>query len=184
MVGAWGMRRLLGGSGTIARSVDASAAQVHPRLMSEYSKSLFNAPHVRGNPIQPDLTRLPKQMRDALHIPDPIRDNEACGHMQTHKPPMSVPGARVRFYILEEEHRAPRLSMKIVDPNGGDVLAQISFDVDQSIIAHEAFSAMLASPIIAALLPRTAPAPDPEELVPAPQRAPGEVPPPFNVPVG
>lgn len=153
-------------------------------MTDAYSKSLFIAPHVRGNPIQPDLTRLPKQMRDALHIPDPIRDNEACGHMQTHKPPMSVPGARVRFYILEEQNRAPRLSMKIVDPNGGDVLAQISFDVDQSIIAHEAFSAMLASPIIAQLLPQ-APAPvDASEIVPGPSHPPGEVPPPFNVPVG
>lgn len=153
--------------------------------MSEYSKSLFNAPHMQGNPIQPDLTRLPKQMRDALHVPDPIRDNEACGHILTHKPPLSVPGARMRFYILEESGRAPRLSLKIVDANGADVLAQISFDVDQAIIAHEAFSAVLASPIIAALVPRTEPPPPPEALVPAPVSEParahprGEVPSPF-----
>jgi hypothetical protein len=166
-------------------------------MSSDYSKSLFIAPHTKGNPLPPDLTRLPAPMRDALHRPDPIRDNEACGHLQTHKPPISVPGARVRFYVLEEPNRAPRVGMKIIATSGDEVLAQIYFDGDQAVIAHEAFSAILADSRIARLIPGAETAVE-SEVVPAPvsplsalnqlaaavlvpreELAPGEVPSPF-----
>lgn len=160
--------------------------------MSQYTQNRFLMPHMQGNPIQPDLTRLPAHLREALHRPDPIRENEACGHLLTMKPPGSVPGARVRFAAVQDRKASsdgqgellpPRLAVYIIDPTGAERLVQLYLDPEQARVAHEGFSAALADPRLAILVPAPLePAPEPAaaQVVPGPA---SEVPPPFPAPV-
>lgn len=121
--------------------------------MAGYTKNLFTAPHVNGNPLQPDLTRLPVHMRDSVHVVDPLRDSEACAHLLAATDPLSLPGARVRSYIVEEAGRAPRVALRVLSLDGKTNLVQLHFSADQFALAYAALSALMTDARIAAQIP-------------------------------
>jgi len=117
--------------------------------VSTYKKNLFSAPHLQGGILPPDLTRLPANMRDAVHRPDPMREDEAAAHLLVSSDPISIPAARLRVNVAQEVDQATRLGIYAVDPSGTKRIVQLYLDPAQARVLYETIGRTLEDPRMA-----------------------------------